>query len=42
MARLLWAVRELVAVLSDAWHDADLANRIRAWWEIVSGAVIVT
>jgi len=36
---LLFALRELVAVFSDAFSDAwqafDLAERLRAWWWVV-------
>ena len=29
------AISELAATLSDAWMDADLRGRLRAWWWVV-------
>jgi len=26
------AIRELLSTLQDAWHAADLAERLRTWW----------
>ncbi len=39
MSRLAFAIAELGAVLSDAWHDADLGARLRSWWAVVTGQV---
>lgn len=34
------AIRELISILYDAsqdvWEAADLANRLRAWWWVVT------
>ena len=43
--RAFWALGELGATLWDGlregWRAADLGARLRAWWEIVSGGVVV-
>ena len=38
---LLFALRELGAVLRDSWQAADLRGRLRAWREIASGRVVI-
>jgi hypothetical protein len=32
-----FVIRELWAVLMDAWQVADLCGHLRAWWEVVRG-----
>ena len=40
MARVTFALSELGAVILDAWNDADLLARLRAWWGVASGHVL--
>lgn len=35
------ALRELVAVLVDAWRAADLAGRLAEWWWVVGHPELV-
>jgi len=38
----LWfALAELAATLAEAWCAADLPGQLVAWWEVVSGQVMV-
>ena len=37
---MVFAIRELLAVLLDAWQAGDLYGRLRAWWQVVSGEVV--
>jgi len=36
----MWRMSELCAVILDAWNDADLLARLRAWWGVASGRVL--
>ena len=40
MARVTFALSELAAVIGDAWNDAYLVARLRAWWGVASGRVL--
>lgn len=35
------AFKELIAILADAWHCADVAGHWTAWKDVVTGAVRV-
>ena len=40
MNKAAFALSELAAVIMDAWNDADLVARLRAWWGVASGRVL--
>jgi len=32
----MFAIKELIATLVDAWAGADLCGRLREWWWVVT------